>query len=263
MSEIFNHLWQSTTFAAAIAVACLALRRNSPRSRYWLWLAASLKFLIPFSLFVSMGTRIKVPPNTPALHAVTVQEISTYFAPVSILPGPATRRTFAWSACSGAIWFTGAIFLLLRWMRQWHTIYLGRPRRNAIAARVCLANLLFLCDDGAGVFRYLSPDDSFAGRHRRQVDGRTVCSYLAHELRHVRCSDNLTAALHMCVETLFWFHPVVWWIGARLTGERERDCDEAVLRLGNRPADYARSIVHVCEAYIELPLACASGNQRL
>jgi len=46
---------------------------------------------------------------------------------------------------------------------------------------------------------------------------------LAHELRHVRYRDNLTATLHMCVETLFWFHPLVWWIGAQLMAERERD----------------------------------------
>ena len=82
---------------------------------------------------------------------------------------------------------------------------------------------------------------------------------LAHELRHIGYRDNLTAALHMCVETVFWFHPVIWWIGAKLMDERERDCDEAVLRQGSRPGDYARGIVHVCERYVESPLACASG----
>jgi uncharacterized protein (TIGR03435 family) len=82
---------------------------------------------------------------------------------------------------------------------------------------------------------------------------------LNHEARHVQCCDNLTAALHMCVETLFWFHPLVWWIGAKLVDERERDCDEAVLRHGSHPGDYARSIVHVCETYVESPLVCASG----
>jgi bla regulator protein BlaR1 len=52
INEVFNHLWQSTVFAAAGALAALALRRNSPRLRYWLWLAASLKFLVPFALMV-------------------------------------------------------------------------------------------------------------------------------------------------------------------------------------------------------------------
>lgn len=61
MSGIFNHLWQSTLFAAAVALACSALRQNSPRLRYWLWLAASLKFLVPFAVIVSMGARVQFP----------------------------------------------------------------------------------------------------------------------------------------------------------------------------------------------------------
>ena len=55
---------------------------------------------------------------------------------------------------------------------------------------------------------------------------------LAHDLCHIRRRDNLTASLHMMVEALFWFHPLVWWIGARLVEERERARDEEVLRLG-------------------------------
>jgi uncharacterized protein (TIGR03435 family) len=107
-----------------------------------------------------------------------------------------------------------------------------------------------------GLFRsvILLPE-SIAGR----LTPEQFDAILAHELRHVRYRDNLTAALHMCVEVLFWFHPLVWWIGARLMDERERDCDEAVLRQGSQPGDYARSIVRVCETYFESPLECASG----
>src|ERR1700729_1739463 len=113
MNQIFNHLWQSTVFAAAVAPACAALRRNSPRLRYWLWLAASLKFLIPFALFVSVGARVKFPPDTPSLHATTVQGISTSFAPVSVIPASApARRTFAWPELLSAIWLAGSLFLL-------------------------------------------------------------------------------------------------------------------------------------------------------
>jgi bla regulator protein blaR1 len=82
---------------------------------------------------------------------------------------------------------------------------------------------------------------------------------LAHELCHVRRRDNLTAALHMIVEAVFWFHPFVWWIGARLVEERERACDEDVLRLGNEPQAYAEGILKVCEFYVESPLICVAG----
>ena len=35
----------------------------------------------------------------------------------------------------------------------------------------------------------------------------------AHESSHLRCRDNVIAAVHMVVEAAFWFHPLTWWIG--------------------------------------------------
>jgi tetratricopeptide (TPR) repeat protein len=81
----------------------------------------------------------------------------------------------------------------------------------------------------------------------------------AHELCHVRRRDNLTSAMHMIVEAVFWFHPLVWWLGGRLVNERERACDEEVLRLGNEPQVYAEGILNVCKIYLESPLRCVSG----
>jgi bla regulator protein BlaR1 len=82
---------------------------------------------------------------------------------------------------------------------------------------------------------------------------------LAHELWHVRRRDNLAAAIHMVVEAIFWFHPMVWWLGARLVEERERACDEEVLQLVGERQVYAESILKVCEFCVGSPLACISG----
>ena len=82
---------------------------------------------------------------------------------------------------------------------------------------------------------------------------------VAHELCHVRRQDNLTAAVHMLVEALFWFHPGVWWIGSRLVDERERACDEEVLRTVGEPGLYAEAILNVCKQYVESPLVCVAG----
>jgi uncharacterized protein (TIGR03435 family) len=82
---------------------------------------------------------------------------------------------------------------------------------------------------------------------------------IAHELWHVRRRDNLAAAIHMVVEAIFWFHPLVWWMGARLLEERERACDEEVLELGSDRQVYAESILKTCEFCVGSPLACVSG----
>jgi uncharacterized protein (TIGR03435 family) len=52
---------------------------------------------------------------------------------------------------------------------------------------------------------------------------------------------------------------LTWWIGARLVDERERACDEEVLRQGCKPHAYAEGILMVCKLYLSSPLACVSG----
>jgi hypothetical protein len=63
----------------------------------------------------------------------------------------------------------------------------------------------------------------------------------------------------MIVEAIFWFHPLVWWLGARLVEERERACDESVLARGVDPETYAGGILKVCQFYLRSPLAAAAG----
>jgi bla regulator protein blaR1 len=58
---------------------------------------------------------------------------------------------------------------------------------------------------------------------------------------------------------MFWFHPLVWWLGARLIDERERACDEEVLRRGSEAEAYAEGILKVCELYLQSPLKCVAG----
>jgi hypothetical protein len=55
LSAVGNHLWQSTLFAGAAALIAITLKKNRAAVRYRLWLAASLKFLLPFSLLVGIG----------------------------------------------------------------------------------------------------------------------------------------------------------------------------------------------------------------
>src|SRR6266545_2134894 len=72
MNAVFNHLWQTTLFAAAVGLVTLALRQNSARTRYWLWLAASVKFLVPFSVLVSAGGLLEWRTAPPVASAVSI-----------------------------------------------------------------------------------------------------------------------------------------------------------------------------------------------
>ena len=65
---IVNHLWQSSCFALLAGLLAFVLRKNSPKVRYWVWLSASLKFLVPFALLVSLGSVVPRPASTPGIR---------------------------------------------------------------------------------------------------------------------------------------------------------------------------------------------------
>ncbi|QDV76060.1 M56 family metallopeptidase [Botrimarina mediterranea] len=66
----------------------------------------------------------------------------------------------------------------------------------------------------------------------------------AHELVHWRRRDTLVGWLQAVVVTLYWFHPLVWWASTRLRDERERCCDDEVLRRSAvAPDRYGEAIV--------------------
>ena len=264
IGELTDHLWQSTVFAVAAALTTMAFRRNRANVRYWLWLSASFKFLVPFSLLMSLGSRMEWAPAVqkiaaaPAISFTMMQMSEPFTAALPLAPPP--RGTHDWIVIAIlCVWVCGfSAVALMRW-RSWRfirrTILCSTPLN--IPASVEIRSSPGLLEPGVvGLFRpiLLLP----AGIVQRLTPGQ-LDAVIAHELCHVRRRDNLAAAIHMIAEAVFWFHPLVWWIGARLVEERERACDEAVLSLGSKPHDYAEGILNVCKSYLESPLSCVSG----
>src|ERR1700733_1985 len=82
ISALANHLWQSTLFACVMGLLTLMLRRNRAAMRHGLWLAASVKFLIPFSLLTGLGSQIewRKAPLVPQPRVDLVEQIREPFA---------------------------------------------------------------------------------------------------------------------------------------------------------------------------------------
>jgi bla regulator protein BlaR1 len=280
-----NHLWQSTIFAVIAGLLTLLLRKNQARTRYWLWLAASAKFLIPFSLLVSLGSHLSWLHSSPESKAglyFAMEEVSQPFThPIvsmipratasAVSPGPLHLLP----ALLAAAWLCGFVVVLFVWRLRWRRISAamrdavplqeGREvealrrleRVGGVRKRIeMLVSRTFL---EPGIFGIVRPVLIWPEGISERLEDAHLEAILAHEVWHVRRRDNLFSAIHMAVEALFWFHPLVWWLGALLIEERERACDEEVVELGSEREIYAESILKVCEFCVESPLACVSG----
>jgi len=87
ITALENHLWQSTLFSCVVALLMTLLRRNRAAVRHRLWLAASVKFLVPFSALVSIAGQVEwhKPPAAMRPRLAVLEQVSQPFA----TPAPA------------------------------------------------------------------------------------------------------------------------------------------------------------------------------
>ncbi|HUQ10857.1 MAG TPA: hypothetical protein VM146_11130 [Steroidobacteraceae bacterium] len=106
MEQFVDHLWQSACTVALVWVLAALLRDHPATLRLWLWRAAALKFLVPFSLLFALGAHIGFPvrhsaiaPPSAAVHAVD-----------AVMPVAAPAQTYA---ISGLLLGAGIAFMSL------------------------------------------------------------------------------------------------------------------------------------------------------
>ena len=256
IAALLDHLWQSSLVALLAACLTLTVRRNAARVRFWLWFVASIKFLLPFAALSALGGWLSQLFPHALIAPLAIQPAMRLSAPVRMLPvGQESVNLLPWLLGLWALGLTAVLGLrLVRWLRLRTLLADAQPFANApmpvkISATLLEPGLVGIVNPvvmlPSGLLAHLAPGE--------------IASILAHEASHLARRDNLTAAIHMLVEALFWFWPPVWLIGARLIAERERACDESVVADGHDPLVYAQSILKVCRFCVQSPLACVSG----
>jgi uncharacterized protein (TIGR03435 family) len=270
-----HHLWQSTIGCVVLLVLTLMLRRNAARLRFRLWMLASVKFLLPFSLLVTAGESLSARKAAPAVQpffSVVMEgpvaraeqpiakphEVSSpqNMAAMSTVEKEKTL-SIAWLLV--LLWFAGSIGIAGVWVRRWAQMRAMVRRGTPLPEMGGLRAMMIASDAEPGIFGILRPILVLPQGVTKNLTSMQLEAIIEHELCHVRRRDNLTAALHMLVSTVFWFHPFVWWIGRQLIVEREAACDEAVLANSHSAIEYAEGILNVCKFYVEVPVACISG----
>ena len=276
-SALVTHLWQSTLFGVVAAALTLALRGNPASIRFNVWFIASAKFLIPFTLFASLGELLSTH-SSRGKFAALIELPAMRVAPFR---SSAFNRQ-AWSeqhsemivSLFWAVWLAGILCILAFWAYRWWLV--ARATRSAnplatgdepallrrVAAQMRVEPIPILLSSTRvepGIVGLWRPALLWPAGLTEILDEAQITAIVAHEFCHVRRYDNLLASVQMVVAAIFWFHPLVWWFGRQQMEERERACDESVLASGIPPDIYAGSILAACKFCVEVPLPCVAG----
>ncbi len=257
---ISRHLIDSTLFCLLMGGLACCLKQQRAAARYSLWLMGIAKFGMPTVLLVAAGARVAF--LVPASAAIAT--LATNFSQLlSTLSGwfPAnidTKEATAASATFFIIWIAGAAAMSGAWALRLRECYRGleassesereallRARRKlGITEAVRLLrsererepSLLGICHSTITLPPGL----------KNELSDSEFEAILLHELAHARRRDNLTGAFVHFLLCIFWFHPLLWLVERRLVAERERACDEIVVRCGTTPEVYVAGILKVC-----------------
>jgi beta-lactamase regulating signal transducer with metallopeptidase domain len=250
----------SVVTALALLV-CRALRHKPAAVRHMI-LAVSLG-----AAAVAPALEAAIPQwELPLLAAASIpsssltleSELSPTTAAVAVAPVRTPRLTLA--AAVAAVWGIGAFVVLAGLLagvvrltsmtRRCRPIPSGtwRERAAVLAIQDGLPRPVAVleCPDRAllltwGVFRprIIVPADAASWT------GDRIDVVLAHELAHIARRDWALQILAEIVRAVYWFNPLVWITCRRLRDESEHACDDAVLRRGLSPVDYASHLLAV------------------
>jgi beta-lactamase regulating signal transducer with metallopeptidase domain len=278
---LIHFCWQAAVIAAAYRGLSLITARRSSNMRYLLALSALLLMLgasvATFAFELRSNTSPTVANQTS--NGLTGYNFSPVITPGTEVPKSAASGPSAASSRPVAslvalpalplpflramvgIWLLGVLALSLRSFGGWWIIQRLRATANVeapaavregfrrISAALGLRRPVLLRVSSAiagpvtiGALRALVLLPLSAATSLGPDELEVV---LAHELAHVRRADFLWNLVQTVVETLFFFHPAVWWIGSHIRHERELCCDDLALEVCPNPVVYAQALFHL------------------
>src|SRR5262245_16968925 len=200
IAAVALHLWQSTLVLVAAWVLARACRRNSAAIRYCIWFGASLKFLVPFALLQRVGEHIgRTLPEPLQVDPSLIETSKALFVPsVSPLVDDLPQLQLA----IAVVWALGAVAVLVQWLRDWQTVRLRVAFALPASIPLPIPVRVTADDLPPGVVGILRPVMLLPRAVLEELSPAQLQALLAHEVGHFERRDNLTAAVHKCVEAL-------------------------------------------------------------
>ena len=279
---LLHFLWQGTALAAVGAAAMALCRRAAVR--YAIGVAAlTLMLLAPLATFTfySQGhSGVADAAKSSPLVAASWPRARGGVAASGSTPASSIERIALSS--SDALpwlveaWLLGVAFFSLRSAGGFLLLERERRRQSSVVSPRVL-EICYELQDRIGLTRAISyceckwlqapavigwfrpvvflPVTALTGLSEDQLE-----SVIAHELAHIQRLDPFVNVFQVCVETLLFYHPAVWWLNKKIRNEREHCCDEIAVALCGNAVEYARALT-LMEEWRSAPVFAMAANR--
>src|SRR5512136_419205 len=143
---------------------------------------------------------------------------------------------------AGILYLAGFCILALRLLAG--TLLSRRLGRGASPDGQILYSTQCIIPMTVGLFRARI----FLPAESKDWDPDKLDAILVHEKEHVRRLDPLVEWLALLNRSLYWFHPLAWWLHRKLAVLAEQACDEAVVASGRDPESYAELLIDLARS---------------
>lgn len=260
---LLHFLWQAFVVAFAVQVIVVGCRLKRGAPQYAVYLAGFFVLSIcPLLTWVVLASQ----PGSESMPIVATQAFygseSLASQAFEILRPCLFWITVAWAVGAGflSMRFAHGVSVLNRIRREAEPISAELLKTaNRLAAQLGIRGRLVACASAAVrepmTFGWLRPVVVVPLSIVTSQSPDVLQAILAHEMAHIRRFDLWINAFQRVVESLLFFHPVVWWLSRRIREERELCCDALAVQATGARVAYATALERVATIRIESPLA--------
>lgn len=251
-----HFVWQGFFIAVALAVVIEILRPRSVNVRYALSLTALIMMLaiVPFTWLVIGNQSSAVVTN-----AAPVLETSAFTAE-RVVANESTSLATWWISLQPILfcaWLAGCLLLSFRLLLGWLATQTLLRSRIGLSAdvtarlarvgwrlRMSIPRVVFASEhvSQALAVGFFKPVVLLPAAWLLELPPNLLEAVVAHELAHLRRCDLWVNFLQRIAEALLFYHPVIWWLSARLRRERELCCDELAVAATGQRLEYAEAL---------------------
>jgi beta-lactamase regulating signal transducer with metallopeptidase domain len=278
-SALVHSLWQNAIVGFLLWIVLIALSHRTANARYLAsCVALSLMVALPVVTVI-----VLLQPPVPVASFAPIAAAGTPTASDVVLPAaPVWLEADGWRSNWLALlkpwmlplWLAGVLVCSIRLvLASVHTVALRRQctlEHGPVTGLVSkLAARMGVCRSvsirigpvamSPATFGFFRPVILLSAATVLGIAPQQLEAVLAHELAHIRRHDYLVNVLQMLVETLFFYHPAVWWASRRIRIERELCCDDVAVQACGDAVGYAQALTSVARLQIA-PSSVALGS---